>query len=132
MIIKPRLKPNMAPKRRMKRILCHPPIFSGLTLGSEIKARGTEMAKKAEKEKKTESNWNKFAAIVLFRRSFSMKNLSKCYMTMFRLEYRDNQCFRFHHLYLPVLISIYYYYQFRYQQPSLLISETNVLWYFFK
>ena len=33
------------------------------TRGSEIKARGTEMAKKAEKEKKTESNWNKFAAI---------------------------------------------------------------------
>ena len=26
------------------------------TRGSEIKARGTEMAKKAEKEKKTESN----------------------------------------------------------------------------
>ena len=31
--------------------------------GSEIKARGTEMAKKVEKEKKAESNWNKFAAI---------------------------------------------------------------------
>ena len=33
------------------------------TQGSEIKAIGTETAKKAEKEKKTESNWNKFAAI---------------------------------------------------------------------
>ena len=31
--------------------------------GSEIKARGTETAKKAEKGKNTESNWNKFAAI---------------------------------------------------------------------
>ena len=35
MIIKPRLKPNMAPIWRMKRITCHPPIFSGWTLGSE-------------------------------------------------------------------------------------------------
>ena len=33
------------------------------TRGSEIKARGTEMAKKAEKEKTAESNWDKFAAI---------------------------------------------------------------------
>ena len=33
------------------------------TRGSEIKERGKETAKKAEKEKKTESNWNKFAAI---------------------------------------------------------------------
>ena len=31
--------------------------------GLEIKARGTETAKKAEKEKNTESNWNKFATI---------------------------------------------------------------------
>ena len=29
----------------------------------EIKARATETAKKAEKEKNTKSNWNKFAAI---------------------------------------------------------------------
>ena len=33
------------------------------TRGLEIKARDTEKAEKAEKEKKTESNWNKFAAI---------------------------------------------------------------------
>ena len=33
------------------------------TRGSEIKARDTEMAKKAETEEKTESNRNKFAAI---------------------------------------------------------------------
>ena len=30
--------------------------FGSRTRGSEIKARGSEMAKKAEKEKKTESN----------------------------------------------------------------------------
>ena len=46
----------MAPIWRMERITCHPPIFSGWTLGSEIKARGTEIAKKAEKEEKIESN----------------------------------------------------------------------------
>ena len=33
------------------------------TQGSELKKGGKEMAKKAEKEKKTESSWNKFAAI---------------------------------------------------------------------
>ena len=26
-------------------------------------------------------------------------------LSMFRLEYRDNQCLRFHHMHLPVLIS---------------------------
>ena len=89
------------------------------TRGSEIKERGKETAKKAEKEKKTESNWNKFAAIA-YRRSYSVRNLSKYYMTMFRLEYRDNQCLGFHHLHIPLVA-------FLYQQPSLLISETNIL-----
>ena len=49
---------------------CHPPIFSGWTVGSEPKVRNKSKrhrdgmpAKKAEKEKNTKSNWNKFAAI---------------------------------------------------------------------
>ena len=61
MIIKPRLKPNMAPKWNEEDNV-PATNFQRLDSGSEpggqklLTARGTEMAKKAEKEKKTESN----------------------------------------------------------------------------
>ena len=63
------------------------------------------MAKKDEKRKRQSPIEKSLQQLHSLEECIVQGTFQNVTCTMFRLEYRDNQCLRSHHLHLPVLIS---------------------------